>query len=237
MSHRVTKQVTTSPVLKPIVKVLKANTGSRRAVEVFDDFVAMLALAMRNATQPRSFDESAWEAREAEYLRRAGHYDSAQMQRFSEAAALLTNAMEAEPSDLLGRLYMELGAGDAGLGQFFTPSSVAQLMAQLHVPTLREQVDRLGFARVNDPACGGGVMLIEMVRAMADAGLDYQRHLHITADDLDSTAVHMTYIQLSLLHVPALVRHMNSLSMQVFDVWPTLAHRLGGWDLRLAAAA
>lgn len=43
----------------------------------------------------------------------------------------------------------------------------------------------------------------------------------------------MSYLQLSLLHIPAVVIHGNSLSLQVWSRWHTPAHVLGGWRRRL----
>jgi len=48
-----------------------------------------------------------------------------------------------------------------------------------------------------------------------------------------ATAVHMAYIQLSLLHIPALVVHGNSLSAETWSAWMTPAHVLGLWDIQL----
>jgi hypothetical protein len=43
----------------------------------------------------------------------------------------------------------------------------------------------------------------------------------------------MTYLQLSLLHVPAIVVHGNSLSLEEFGHWYTPAHILDGWNWKL----
>jgi hypothetical protein len=43
-------------------------------------------------------------------------------------------------------------------------------------------------------------------------------------------AVHMAYIQLSLLHVPAVVVHGNTLSLEEWGYWYTPAHILDGLD-------
>lgn len=76
-----------------------------------------------------------------------------------------------------------------------------------------------------------------MVLAAADAlqaqGINYQQAMHATAVDVDATAVHMAYVQLSLAHVPAIIVHGNSLSMKEWGHWFTPAHILGGWDSRL----
>jgi hypothetical protein len=41
--------------------------------------------------------------------------------------------------------------------------------------------------------------------------------------------VHMAYVQLSLLGIPAVVVHGNALSLDVWGVWYTPAHVLVGW--------
>jgi hypothetical protein len=87
-----------------------------------------------------------------------------------------------------------------------------------------------------EPACGGGAMVIALAEALKDEGVNYQHHLHATAVDVDLKCVHMAYIQLALLHVPAVVIHGNSLSLEEHSRWRTPAHVLGVWDWRLKSA-
>jgi len=47
----------------------------------------------------------------------------------------------------------------------------------------------------------------------------------------------MAYVQLSLLHVPAVVIHGDTLLLEEYGHWHTPAHMLGGWRYRLAADA
>jgi len=47
----------------------------------------------------------------------------------------------------------------------------------------------------------------------------------------------MAYVQLSLLHVPAVVIHGDMLLLEEYGHWHTPAHILGGWRYRLAADA
>ena len=46
----------------------------------------------------------------------------------------------------------------------------------------------------------------------------------------------MAYIQLSLLHVPAVVIHGNTISGECWSEWRTPAHVLGLWDVKLRRA-
>ena len=76
-------------------------------------------------------------------------------------------------------------------------------------------------------------MVIAAAHALQDQGINYQQCMHVVACDIDIVAVHMSYIQLSLLHIPAVVYHSNSLSLEVWSEWKTPAHVLGFWDDKL----
>ncbi|MDX3020045.1 N-6 DNA methylase [Streptomyces acidiscabies] len=219
---------------REIVKVLAANTGAKRMSEVFDNFVEMAALAVRNAVDVRG--SKAWEAREARYLQIAGRYSTRELNRFAEALALVTLEMQREPCDVLGGLYMELELGNERLGQFYTPYDVARLMAEMQIDSVVEQVQRDGFAGLYEPACGAGGFIVALSQAMLEHGLNPQTQLHVTAEDIAPQAVHMIYVQLALLHIPAVVRRRNVLTLETFETRLTPAHVLGGWSRRLRLA-
>ncbi|NUQ96147.1 MAG: SAM-dependent DNA methyltransferase [Streptomyces sp.] len=216
---------------REIVKLLAANTGAKRMSDVFDNFVEMAALALRNAVDIRGSE--AWEAREGQYLQIAGRYSRTELDCFAEALALVTVEMQREPCDVLGHLYMELELGNERLGQFYTPYDVAQLMAQMQIDSVVEQVQRDGFANVYEPSCGAGAFMVALSQAMLEHSLNPQTQLHVTAEDIAPQAVHMIYVQLTLLHIPAVVRRRNVLTLETFDTWTTPAHVLGGWSRRL----
>jgi hypothetical protein len=71
---------------------------------------------------------------------------------------------------------------------------------------------------------------------MKQAGIDYRQQVHVIATDLDPRCAHMAYVQLSMLHIPALVQVGNSITREVKDVWRTPAHVEGDWDRRLGIA-
>ncbi|MER6367124.1 N-6 DNA methylase [Streptomyces mirabilis] len=221
---------------REIVKLLAANTGAKRMSEVFDNFVEMAALALRNAVDVRGSE--VWQAREAQYLQIVGRYDRAELDRFAEALALVTMEMQREPCDVLGHLYMELELGNERLGQYYTPYDIAQLMAQIQIDSVVEQVQRDGFADVYEPSCGAGAFMVALSQAMLEHGLNPQTQLYVTAEDIAPQAMHMIYVHLTLLHIPAVVRRRDVLTLKTFETWPTPALVLGGWGrkLRLARA-
>ncbi|WP_326742815.1 N-6 DNA methylase [Streptomyces sp. NBC_01768] len=152
---------------RKIVKLLDANTGAARMSQVFEDFVEMAALAIRNAVDYCGRDE-----REAQYLRTAGRYDRASLNRFAQALALVIEEMDRDPCDVLGRLYMELEIGNERLGQFYTPYDVAELMAQMQIESVIEHVQTHGFADLYEPACGASSFSVAVSQAMLEHGLN-----------------------------------------------------------------
>lgn len=211
-----------------IVKVLRANTGARDLRTVFEDFCAMSGAAIRNRV-----DRNGYQVREDEYERTRSHYTAAQMDRFAEALAFVALELDAQPRDVLGETYMQLGNANRDQGQFFTPYSVAQLIASMQIHDAPTQLLTRPFLTVYEPACGAGAMMIAMTQALAAQGIEYQTKVHVTADDISAIAVHMSYVQLSLLGVPAVVNRRNSLTLEHFDTWPTPAHVLDGWARKL----
>lgn len=80
---------------------------------------------------------------------------------------------------------------------------------------------------------GSGAMVIALALELKEQGVNYQPQLHVTAVDVDAKCVHMTYLQLALTHIPAVVVHGNSLNLEEYGRWYTPAHIMNGWNYRL----
>jgi len=202
---------------------------------VFSDFVELAAISISNAV-----DLAERAAREQRYAEIAKRYEPDEMALFPEMFAALVDALEGGFDDVLGRVFHDLELHNKYQGQFFTPYALCRVMAQVTLGD-RESIARIiadrGYFTALEPACGGGAMSIAAAEAMKDAGINYQRQLHVTAVDVDLKCVHMAYLQLALLHVPAVVIHGNSLTLEKHSEWRTPAHVLGGWSWRLRRAA
>ena len=215
-----------------IVKLLHANSRSRNLWDVFSDFVEMGALAFANKVDLAQFDE-----RENRYLRIVKRYSPEEVSRFCEMLAHLTNAMHLGPDDVLGKVFSELELGNSARGQFFTPYEVCRLMAQMKfrdADELQQVINQRGYVTVHEPACGAGAMIIAMADTFHHMGINYQQNLHVVAQDVDSRAVHMAYLQLTLMHVPAIIILGNTLTLEQREVWYTPAHVLGNWKRKLS---
>ncbi len=213
-----------------IAKAIRAITDRHQLWSVWSDFVEMAAIAISNAV-----DLVQREARERRYEAIVAKYEPAERDRFAQAFGAVVLALEDGIDDVLGRTFMELELGNKWAGQFFTPFAVCRMMAELSLTDMRPTLDAQPFVTASDPAVGGGAMPLALCAAMKDAGINYQRVLHVTAQDIDERAAHMAYIQLSLVHVPAVIVVGDTLRMETRALWYTPAHVLGGWSMRLAA--
>jgi hypothetical protein len=215
----------------PIVRLLEANRGRHDMHRIFSDWVEIYAIALRNRVDQHRFDD-----REATFEQIRAGYTEAEMDRFAQAFAHLVTTMEDDPRDVLGEIYMQLEIADKGNGQFFTPYSISRLMADMQInDTILQTLQKQPYIEVGEPACGSAGMIVALTQTLAAHGINYQQRLHVTGEDISPVSVHMAYIQLTLLHVPALIHRRNSLTMETFDTWPTPAHVLDAWDTRLRA--
>jgi hypothetical protein len=229
---------------RQFVKLIEQFSYGHHLHTVFSDFVELAALTISN-----SVDRSQYEPREKRYLEIVGKYSKEEVARFPQMFAALVLSFELRVAmmkkasssagfvgsgltDILGQTYMMLELGNARAGQFFTPYHVSRLM-MMTIGDAGEAVQRHGFMRLQEPACGAGGMVIAAAESLHDAGLNYQQAMHATCVDIDPCCVHMAYVQLSLLHIPAVVVHGNALSMEVWGTWYTPAHIVNGWRWKL----
>lgn len=233
-------EVNASDPHKELLSLFKAFGYRHSTNDLFSDFVEMSALAISNAVDRHHFEE-----REKRYLEIAKKYDREELARFAQMLGALTLTFEDRLqrlvpngdglADILGQTYMMLDLGNERAGQFFTPYTLSRMMARMNVGGGNPYIERDGFVTVLEPACGAGGMVVAMADVLHDAGRNYQQTMHATCIDIDPRCAHMTYLQLSLLHVPAIVLHGNGLSGETWGTWFTPAHILGGWGARLRA--
>lgn len=216
-----------------LMALLREAAHGHTLYDVFRDFCEMSAIAVSN-----SVDLIHRAEREVRYQETAKRYKPDVLALLPKMLGCLVEELEIGMADVLGQAYMELEISNKNTGQFFTPYSLCKMVAEMQIDdSLREKVKSQGFVTVNEPACGGGAMVIAMAEAMRNAGIEPQRHMHVVAQDVDPRSVHMTYLQLSLLHIPAVVQCGNTLTMEVSSVWRTPAHIFGGWDWKLRRRA
>ena len=211
-------------------KTFQGLSQKNQSWKVFSDFCEMSAISLSNAI---FVDQE----REDRYLSIIKQYDPDEQKQFSELLGSVVMGLESMDCDFLGEMFMEMELSNHWKGQFFTPIHLCRAMGQTMVDDgLKETIEKKGFVTVAEPACGAGATIIGLLDAMRDAEINYQQSVHVTAVDVDPTAAHMCFIQLALLHVPAMVYVGNTIFLEMRSVWKTPAHYMGLWDFKLKMA-
>src|SRR5712691_9057187 len=221
---------TTHDYLATLEHTIRQLSYSQHLFTTFRHFVELSAIAFSNVADPINKA-----AREEHSLAIVKQYKPEEFQKFPPMLGMLVACLEHEPTDVLGRLYHRLEIHNEQTGQFFTPYPVCLAMAKMLVHDAKHLVEEQGFIRAQEPCVGSGAMVIALAQALKEEGINYQQCLHVTAIDLDIVAVHMAYVQCTLLHIPAIILHGDTLRGEVYSQWRTFAHGMGFWDAKLAS--
>lgn len=175
------------------------------------------------------FNPGVYAKNEAAYMQvvKACRHPDETMRDFTEAFAVIVNALEEEPADVLTPIFTEV-ASSANLGQFFTPWSVSYMMAKLMLEDAPNVLQRCrdsgrNYITCEEPACGVGGMIMAANMVFREHGLDPARDVHWVATDVDLRAVNGAFVQVCLSGGSATVVHGNTISLETWDVLTTFA--------------
>ena len=128
--------------------------------------------------------------------------------------------------DVLGVLFHELELQNHYKGQFFTPYDVSLTMSKLSlgINGYLNNLENEDFIELGEPAAGAGGMVIASCQIASELNINYSAKMIWRLQDLDLMCVYMSYIQLNLIGAAAVVHHMNTLAMERFDTFYTLAY-------------
>ena len=219
---------------KELVKALRSISHSHTIYEVFQDWLAVSAIAISNAVDWRQ-----QKRREEVYMEIIQKYTKHEQEKLAEAFAQLVLALQHEqdihgPTDILGQVFHALELHSKYKGQFFTPPNVCEMMGMIALDgeTLTRTIEKKGYITVCEPCIGSGGMVLGAAKAMANQKMNYQTQMLVTGIDIDIKCVQMAYLQLSLLGIPAVIIHGNSLTNEVWSRWHTPAYFLGSWTMK-----
>lgn len=181
--------------------------------QVFTDWIQCTANSIQNASC--LLHDKAWNKREKEYLDIFNKYKD--NTKFSVLTGLLACELEENISDVLGHVYMASGMGSKAAGQFFTPFHLSYLTASVG---LDDRLMNDEIITLNEPSIGGGGMVIGLCKALNEHGINYQKKLRVIGQDLDWKGVYMSYVQLSLLGVDAVIVQGDSLATPYNGAYP-----------------
>lgn len=218
--------LTFSEAQKQFIGLFGQTARYHHRYKVFSDFVQCGAIAMHNRFCPD-------EGLEKQYLNIIKGYEREDVERLAYLLALVRIALNAQACDFLGMTFMQLELGDKHRGQFFTPWSVASMMAKLQFTGLEQKLQTQPFVTISEPACGAGGMMIAAAVEMQALGYEPSQHMWVSCVDIDTVAVSMAYIQLSSLGIPGEIVLGNVLANERRLVMYTPMHWLEKWPLRI----
>lgn len=184
-----------------------------------------------------SIDKRQFEPREKEYLDTVKKYAKEELDLFPRMFAELVIELQEyaetkKPCDVLGEIFHKLELHNKWHGQFFSPQNICDMMGEISIGEKDSIVEQNGYATLNEPCSGGGAMIFGFAKAMAKRGYSYCKQMLVEASDVDIKCVYMTYIQLSLYGIPAVVYHRNSLTMETWSAWYTPVYIVDGWSYK-----
>lgn len=199
---------------KAFIKTIDAISNRYTPQQVFTDFVTMAAMSISNAVD---FNQE----REKKYLDLIRGYEPDEQARFPELLAIATEGFESQFGDFLGECFEELGASNSKTGQFFTPYNIASVCGQITFDkkAVDSAIAEKGYVGINEPAAGGGAMIVAFLEAMKENGYNFQTQSLTVAQDIDYRCAYMCYVTLSLLGAPAIVCIGDTLTL---DIWEEL---------------
>lgn len=212
-----------------MVDLITSMNSRHTTWNVFSDFLTIAACSLSN-----SCDLSKREAREEIYMTTIKKYSNQELDTMCKIFAELVLALEEGGlNDILGDLFMSLDLGNNWTGQFFTPMHLCDAIGDMTAGSITlKEVQRRGYISVCEPCSGSGALVIGFAKALLKREINYQEYMLVTAIDIDIRAVYMSYIQFSLLGIPAIIYHGNSLTNEIYDVWYTPMYFLNGFAFR-----
>lgn len=217
---------------EPILKLLN-QISSHDFYTVMRDFFLVSAISIRNAVD-HGPEHAKFEKRYQDII---ACYKKPELDIFAKAFGLMQgeyNRMlngDRQYTDLCGELYMLSYTSSSKAGQFFTPYCASKLCADGCI-TEEAVKAKLGndpdaVITIMEPSCGAGGMLIAAAERLAELKVNYSWNALAYATDIDERCVAMSYIQCSLLGIPAIITHGNALTLEVWAEWHTPAYIFG----------
>lgn len=216
------------PSVNDILKTIEKSNYKLSTHELLADVFECGAIAVSNQFDARQADE-----REKKYLQIMNKHDKQSQQLivevFSQIYALLSNMINPHIgfADYLGELYMRSETSNKHAGQFFTPYTISKLTAEISIDRniVRECIEKDEILTLNEPSCGSAGMILAAADILYNQEhLNTSHNLLVECSDIDGRCVHMAYLQLGLVGIPAVIYRRNTLTMETWERWETPAY-------------
>ena len=216
---------------KLLLQIASITRGRISKPQTLADFLQYCALITSARTDPVHTKQRVESLKELTAQYRDGELQSFNQGFVDLCNTFIHNIQQGLYEDLFALPFTQIGATDKELKQSFSPDDLAKLLADIIFPT-QWPLPEGRFVTLNDCTCGCGSLLLAGIQNLSNCSYNPTKQLFVEAVDLDARCVHMTYLQLSLYGIPAVVVHGNEITLQEYDRWYTPAYLLKKWIWR-----
>ena len=150
-------------------------------------------------------------------------YNNDEINSFNKMLIILDKLIQSEKKDHLGDLLMELEMANKLNGQFFSHFDISLIAYMVGIS--KDEVDikikEKGYITLHEMSVGGGAIVIAVAKLLSEWGYNPKENLFVVCNDLDKKAIYISYIQFTLLDIPAIILEMDTLTQEIKDSWKT----------------
>ncbi len=204
---------------KEFRKLFDRFTYRRNWHDAFRDFIDITACVVHQEPYHRGLLErdDDFERIEELYMSTIKRFDKEELDLVSKFYAFTHMALGTTGEDFLGQQYMDLEIHNKHNGEYFTPTHMARMMAELSMQGCEDTIQSKGYITLQEPTCGAGVMVIEAANVIRRHGHDPRYTMLFQAIDINRVCFNMAYIQLSMLGLAGNVIHGDTLRAEVWE--------------------
>jgi len=210
----------TAGMKEEFIKILKSINPLMQLNDVFSDWLKITAAFLYFWKKNKSVNE--------EYIEIMKKYSKEEQSKFADLLAITAIELGKGKYDFLGEVFISAKLHRNKKTQILTPYPVSEMLSKMALGEIEFNKDEIYF--INDPCCGSGRLLITAAKYLETYNFDKSKNALYIGIDIDERFAEMTFIQLSLLGLPAIVIWGNSLTKETFWQKETLDYHLSGMN-------
>ena len=201
--------------MKRIIKKIN-NFRSNDVWEIYNDFLIL------SAENFRKLLDKDFKSTHKIYTK----YNDTEINLFNEMLIILDGLLQNDKKDHLGDLLMELEMANKLNGQFFSPFDISLISSMVGITKddVDKKIKEKGYITLHEMSVGGGAIVIAVAKLLIEWGYDPKENLLVICNDIDKKAIYMSYIQFTLLDIPAVILDMDTLTQEIKDAWKVIGY-------------
>jgi len=188
------------------INILESINPSKNACDVFSDWLIITAESLYIWKKDGIVED--------EYLETIKRYSNKEREKFQVLFTLTQKALEEQERDFLGDIFISINQKNNRKVRPFPSHTVSEINAKMSIDIKNFSENKLHVFNV--PNCGSGRSLIAGAVYLKKQGVNFKENTLFIGSDINGQCARMTYIQLTLLSLPAVVVYGNPNTKEIF---------------------